>query len=203
MNYQKLCDVLKNYIVEDTVNLIANCIAEHKVHLKICRPRSTKLGDYRSPAFNGKHTITINNDLNKYAFTVTLLHELAHLICYNQYKNKVKPHGIEWKNCFITLAKPAIDSHAFPKDIEIALRKYFQNPAASTCADPNLLKILQNYDETPSILVEDLKQGSVFELENGRVFLKGEKRRTRYYCICQHTKKAYLVSGVAKIKKLA
>ncbi len=192
---------MSKYVVEGSLETIAQCIADNKVFLKICKPRSTKLGDYRSPQFNGRHTITVNNDLNKNAFTVTLLHELAHLICYNLYKNKVRPHGAEWKNCFINLASPLLQNNVFQKEVEAALKKYFKNPGASSCADPELYKILQMQDGETAIFVEMLPLHSVFELDNGRIFKKGEKRRTRYYCVCQHTNKAYLVSGVAKVKK--
>lgn len=202
MNYLKLCEILGKYLPAVAVKPIADCVVENKVFLKICRPRASKLGDYRSPAFYGKHTITINNDLNQYAFAITLLHELSHMLCYNQHQHKVKPHGAEWKKCFVNLSKPIMDAKAFPNDIHRALSNYFQNPAASTCADPHLLKVLNKYDKEPSALVDDVAIGTLFELENGRVFKKGEKRRTRYLCTCQQTNRMYLVSGVAKIKNL-
>lgn len=202
MNYQTLCNTLAKYIPFPLVEDVANLIVEHKVLLKIKNPRSSKLGDYRSPAFNGQHTISINKDLNSYSFAITLLHELAHLLCFNKHKGRVKPHGLEWKYFFINLAQPYLAKNIFPDDVQQALENYFINPAASTCADPHLLKVLSKYDKNPSVLVEEVVEGEIFELENGRTFLMGKKRRTRYSCICQDTKREYLVSGVAKIKRI-
>ena len=193
---------MAKYIPLPLVEGVANLIVEHKVLLKIKKPRSSKLGDYRSPAFNGRHTISINKDLNQYAFAVTLLHELAHLLCFNQFRGRVKPHGLQWKCIFIELANPYLQQEVFPKDVQTALENYFRNPAASTCGDPYLLKVLGKYDKEPSVLVETVAEGMVFELENGRTFLMGKRRRTRYSCICQDSKREYLVSGVAKIKRI-
>jgi len=202
VNYQRLCEILAKYIPLAIVGDAADLIVEYKAVLKIKKPRSSKLGDYRSPAFNGRHTISVNKDLNTYAFAVTLLHELAHMICFERHKNRVKPHGAEWKLIFIDLASPYFNKTIFPTDVEEALQNYFQNPGASTCSDPALLKVLNNYNAEPSIYVDDIREGEFFELDNGRVFLKGKRRRTRYSCICQDNKREYLVSGVAKIKRI-
>ncbi len=202
VNYLKLCDILAKYIPNPLVQNVADLIVAHRVVLKIKKPRTSKLGDYRSPAFNGRHTLSINKDLNTYAFSLTLLHELAHMLCFSKYKNRVKPHGKEWKAIFIELATPYLNRDIFPPDVEQALQNYFENPGASTCSDPKLLKVLNKYNTEPSIYVEDIDEGNVFELENGRFFLKGKKRRTRYSCVCQDTKREYLVSGIAKIKRI-
>ena len=202
MKYSSLCEILGRYIPQPLVEDVAAIVIDHQVLLKIKKPRSSKLGDYRSPAFNGRHTISINKDLNTFAFSITLLHELAHMLCFNQFKSRVKPHGNEWKNIFIQLASPYLQKGIFPADVELVLNNYFSNPGASTCSDPALLKVLGNYDKDPSIYVDDIMEGQVFVLENGKSFLKGKKRRTRYSCICQHSKREYLVSGVAKIKRI-
>ena len=177
-------------------------INKHKVLVKITKPRSTKLGDYRNPRFNGQHQITINGNLNHHAFAVTFLHEMAHLLCYEAFKNKVKPHGPEWKSFFKNLSKPYLDAGIFPVDVETALKIYFTNPSASSCADPQLYKVLNSYDEEEYMYVEDVEIGSTFILENGRTFEKGQKQRTRFLCQCLETKKIYSVSGVAKVKRL-
>ena len=39
------------------------------------------------------HRISVNGNLNKYSFLITLIHELAHLLTFTQYKNRVDPHG--------------------------------------------------------------------------------------------------------------
>ena len=72
----------------------------YNCQLKIKKPRLTKLGDYRCPQ-NGKgHIISINNNLNPYAFLITLTHEIAHMMVWEKHQNKVLPHGSEWKEMF-------------------------------------------------------------------------------------------------------
>lgn len=202
MEQESLRKALERYMHPKIVSGMLSYIIKHKVMVKITPPRSTKLGDYRNPRFNGQHQITVNGNLNPHAFAVTFLHEMAHLLCYEAFKRKVKPHGPEWKSFFTNLSKPYLGVNIFPADVEIALQDYFTNPAASSCADPNLYKVLNSYDEQAYIYVEDLELGSKFILENGRSFEKGEKQRTRFLCRCLQTKKLYSVSGVAKIKRL-
>ena len=64
--------------------------------IRVSKPRKTKLGDYRRPGRpHQPHRISINGNLNPYAFLITLLHEWAHLEIYQEYKGKVAPHGPE------------------------------------------------------------------------------------------------------------
>ena len=90
-------EILKKYIPEKATLLIAHWIIDLDFKLKIKKERSTKLGDYRAPFNGSNHQITINYNLNKYSFLVTLVHEIAHLTTYNKYKHSVLPHGQEWK----------------------------------------------------------------------------------------------------------
>ena len=54
---------------------------------------------------NGDYQITINNDLNKYRFLITLIHEMAHLVTFKDMPRS-KPHGKEWKINFQRLMLP-------------------------------------------------------------------------------------------------
>src|SRR5690606_28773275 len=120
--------------------MIAAWIVKYDFKLKIKRERSTRLGDYTSPRGGLNHVITINHNLNKYAFLITLVHEVAHLVTYNEYKNSVNPHGTEWKNHFRELMQPFLNTDIFPLEVFSALRRYMSNPAASSCSDINLLR---------------------------------------------------------------
>ena len=82
------------------------------------------LGDYRN-AVNGKnHRVTVNGNLNTYAFLITLLHELAHLLAYEQYGNRIFAHGKEWKSIYGKLLHDFLSRKIFPEDIE----RRFSNP---------------------------------------------------------------------------
>ncbi len=180
--YAKNCDVLKKYIPETAVNVIALWIVEYDFKLKIKKERSTKLGDYTSPQKGGNHVITINQNLNPYSFLITLVHEVAHLSTFNKFRNTVSPHGQEWKSEFKILMQPLITTEVFPVDVIYSLRKYLQNPAASSCTDLQLLKTLKLYDENNGqVFLEYLPYKSTFSYNN-KVFEKGERIRKRFRC---------------------
>ncbi len=180
--YNKNCEVLKKYLPEPAVNVIAIWIIEYDFKLKIKKERSTKLGDYTSPQKGTNHVITVNHNLNPFSFLITLVHEVAHLTTYNKYKNTVSPHGQEWKTEFKQLMQPLITGEIFPVDIIYSLRKYLQNPAASSCSDLQLLKTLKLYDEdNKHVFLEYLPFKTMF-LYNDKVFEKGERIRKRFRC---------------------
>lgn len=198
---QRNQEILKKYIPEKAAPLIAHWIIDLDFKLKIKKERSTKLGDYRAPFNGSNHQITINYNLNKYSFLVTLVHEIAHLTTYNKYKHSVLPHGQEWKSEFKNLMQHFLDSEIFPVELLYALRKYLANPAASSCTDKNLYRALKLYDENSSggIYLEKIPYKTVFVYE-GRLFEKGERIRTRYNCKEIKTGKIYLFNPLAEVE---
>src|ERR1051325_9211095 len=91
---------LAAYLPEGAFENVVHYLHLYRVHLTVTKERKSILGDYRN-AVNGKnHRITVNGNLNKYAFLITLLHELAHLLTYNQYGHRVVAHGKEWKTLY-------------------------------------------------------------------------------------------------------
>lgn len=198
---------LQNHLPTPSIPIVVPWLVDNHVALTIARKRQTKLGDYRPP-FNGKgHRISVNGDLNPYAFLNTLVHEIAHLFTWKQFKQTVKPHGMEWKVTYQRLLQPFLDRQIFPNDLEVALRNYLTNPAASSCADPYLYKAFRKYDAPPAglpegikvALVEELPEGQVFFMANGRSFIKGKKRRTRFLCTERGTNKQYTFSAVGEV----
>jgi SprT protein len=186
-------EILSQYLPEAAVEKVYRAVVEHQIHLKITRGRKTKLGDYRPPVSHTNHRISINYDLNKYAFLITFVHELAHLIVFEQHKNRVAPHGKEWKSIYRELMLEYLQPDIFPEDILIVLKKSIQNSKASSTSDLKLSRILQQYDTTNKLSkVEELPLESVFETQNGRKFKKGEKVRTRYKCLNLQNNRVYL-----------
>lgn len=194
--------VLAKYIHEDAATTIAQWIIETKCSFKITRSRSSKFGDYRAPYGASGHRISVNHDLNPYAFLITTVHEFAHLKTWNENKHRVKPHGSEWKNNFQKLMLPFFEKDIFPLDIEIAVKSYLVNPKASSCSDSNLFRTLNQYDvqKEDHFTVENIPHKSVFYLKNGRAFEKGEKLRKRYRCVEVETRRVYLFSPLAEVK---
>jgi SprT protein len=190
--------ILGRYLPPPTVPLMAEWIDHFKIHLHISKSRASKLGDYRSPFRGQGHRISVNHNLNQYAFLITLVHEIAHLTCWEKNRDRVAPHGSEWKNEFKILMRQVWRFRVFPESIEKALVSYMQNPAASSCSDLTLLKELNKFDRVPGVFLDEIPNETVFNLNN-RLFRKGEKLRKRYKCLELTTKRYYLISPMAEI----
>ena len=171
---------------------------------RVQKPRTSKLGDFRYQRDRKIQTITINSDLNQFQFLVTYIHEGAHLRTFEKFGNTHAPHGSEWKSEFQKLMSPLLVDSVFPKDILIPLRSHMQNPSASSARDLFLMKEMSKYDvkgESLSdyIFLSDLLPGKEFLLA-GRIFKKGETRRTRVLCEEVRSGRKFLVSRLAKVK---
>ena len=90
---ENLIAVLKKYLPEGVEDYCHDILWQYGIQLHIKKPRKTKLGDYRPPRNGEAHRISVNNDLNQYAFLLTFLHETAHLINFEKRGYKVQPHG--------------------------------------------------------------------------------------------------------------
>ncbi len=193
---------LKPYLPAGYEDMVTELLLKYPVKFTISKPRSTKLGDYRAPFGGSKHhEISVNGNSNPYQFLVTTLHEFAHLETFVQFGNRVKPHGEEWKANFRKLLWPAIDLGLLPKELEVALMKSVTNLKAATCSDVNLSRILRAFDEPKGdeVVLESLAKNSTFVLQ-GREFVKGEKRRTRFLCTEVSTKRQFVINSLAFVK---
>jgi SprT protein len=193
---------LQSYLPQGSFDEVLYYLQHYKVHLTITRSRQSILGDYRHAHADKTHRISVNGNLNKYAFLITLLHELAHLFTYEQFGHRVMAHGKEWKNEFSKILARFLLQKVFPADIEKALLQTLQNPAASSCGDEKLLRVLHNYDEKKQgvHLIEQLADGSLFKIKGNRIFKKGEQVRKRYKCVEVKTGKMYLFSPVYEVE---
>ncbi len=197
---EKYKAILKKYLPEQSVDLIYEWLQQYNIHLKVSRTRSSKLGDYRPPQ-NGKgHQVTVNHDLNRFAFLVTLVHEIAHMLVWEKHGNRVRAHGREWKDVYRQIMVPFFEEELFPEDIRLALENYLNKSYASSGSDLNLSRILQKYDSEPGLTLEAIEDGSVFRLPNGKTFKKGALIRKRYRCIRLDNKRVYLVNPLVKVE---
>lgn len=194
--------ILSKYLPEAAIEPIYLWLRDFHIHLKISKARSSKLGDYRSPHKGKGHQITVNHNLNPYAFLITLVHEIAHQQVYVKHRNRVRPHGKEWKETYRQLMLPFLEADIFPGDIEKALKGYLSKSFASSGTDLNLSRVLQRYDNEPGITLEELEEGSVFRIENGKTFVKGSLNRKRYRCTRTDNRRVYLVSALARVEPL-
>ncbi|HEY8397860.1 MAG TPA: SprT-like domain-containing protein [Flavihumibacter sp.] len=192
---------LAHFLPDGSFELIVRYLLHYKVHLTISRERRTLLGDYRHAWQNRNHRISVNGNLNPYAFLITLIHELAHLVTFEQYGNRVQAHGKEWKSIYRKLLEQFLGKSIFPPDVEAALHRSLHNLPASSCADEPLMRVLRQHDhpDEKGVLVEELPEGALFEIEGGRVFRKGKKLRKRFQCKELATGKLYLFSGLYEV----
>jgi SprT protein len=195
---------LAHFLPAGAFDNIAAYLHTHKVHLTITRERKTVLGDYRHALRDRNHRISVNGNLNPFAFLITLIHELAHLVTFEQYGHRVAAHGKEWKQLYSVLLKQYLGRQIFPPDVEQALLKSLHNLPASSCADEPLMRVLRNHDhpDEKALLVEELAEGTVFSVDGGRVFRKGKKLRKRYQCKEIATGKLYLFSGLYAVENV-
>ncbi|MEM7163100.1 MAG: SprT-like domain-containing protein [Bacteroidota bacterium] len=195
-----LAQKIDPYVPDGIALQLAEMIVNERVVVRITRPRLTKMGDYRPPYKKESHRISINGDLNPFAFLVTFLHEFAHLYTWKIQHNLEHPHGKLWKSEFRKLLLKHVQ--VFPQDIQDALQSYIANPKASSCTDENLTRALSKYDENPQMLLEDIPFDVPFSLPGGRQMIKKEKLRKRFKCLDIESNREYLVSPIAEVNML-
>ncbi|NJB72797.1 hypothetical protein GGR42_003288 [Saonia flava] len=195
---------LQKYIPERAVEPCFGLIKQYEVNLKIVNQRVTRHGDYRRLP-NGLHQITVNATSNKYSFLITLIHEIAHLVAFEKYGRKIKPHGLEWKRTFQYLMLPFIRPEVFPSKLLPILANHFRNPKASSGTDANLSLALKQFDvqHKEKSYVFELPFGSIFRIYNGKTFKKGNKRVKRYECMELATGKLYLFQPNAEVELIS
>src|SRR5882757_5055701 len=195
-------DYLRRWIPSAAAPLILEYLNHYQVHLTITRERKSVLGDYRHATRDQNHRISVNGNLNHWSFLITLIHELAHLVTFMEYSNKVQSHGKEWKKIYRKMLEDFLRLSIFPADILAALKKNLHDLPASSCADEGLMRILKKYDKNPKnlLLVEQIAEGDSFSTDDGRVFRKGKKLRKRFQCLELATGKLYLFSPIYEVR---
>lgn len=178
---------LPQHVPTLAVNYCQQLQQQYPFGFRIVKPRRTRLGDFRALP-NGTTHITVNADLNPYAFLITYIHEVAHCAVYHTYKRPGKPHGSIWQAQFQRLMAPLLTESVFPADVLAPLRYYMSRPAATTSAQPALMQALRRYNAQSPILpingqqeLRQLVEGQLFQLQKKR-YIKGKLRRTRVVC---------------------
>ena len=202
-------DDLRPRLPAAAADYVAEVIRAHRCEVRLSRPRRTKLGDHRPPGrARPRHRITINDDLNPYAFLTTLLHEVAHAATWERHRRRwrmPRPHGPEWQREFAALLEPVVTAAILPADVRDALAGAMRGAAAASCSDRRLALTLAGYDRPRPglVLVEDLAPGTLFRTDCGTVFRAGSIVRTRRQCFETRTGAEYRVHGLARVEPLA
>ncbi len=199
-------ELLGSYLPAEAVAPVMKLLKEHGVRLVITGNRVSKLGDFRPGNATRPPNISVNGSLNKYSFLLVFLHELSHLIVFKKYGNQVKPHGKEWKQQFGSVVREAVRASMFHPSLEEELTAYSYRVKASGVADVALSRALARFDGDKAVegwhFLDELPLDVVFQTMNGRTFVKEEKVRTRYRCLCLDNKRRYLINQLARVKPL-
>lgn len=194
--------ILEKYIPTHAVEPVFGLIEANHIHLKIVNERKTRHGDYRRMP-GGSHQITVNANLNKYRFLITLIHEIAHLLAFENFGRHIKPHGEEWKRTFQRLMLPFIRPEIFPPQLLPIIARHFRNPKASSDTDAHLSVALKHFDEeNDKNYIFEIPHGGIFRIYNGKIFKKGERRIKRYECVEVKTGRIYLFQPNAEVELL-
>ncbi len=187
------------------ITYCADLHRQHNFQLRLSRPRCSKLGDYRYRQYgtSAVHTISINEDLNPYAFLITYLHEVAHLVAFQTHGLQIKPHGSEWQRSFQELLQPVLLASVFPPSLLPCVRHYAEHPKATSGADPRLSQALRTYDTTTvGVPLADVSPNTSFRFRKN-IYIKLDTRRTRALCQRIGTKQCYLIQEIALVEPLA
>jgi hypothetical protein len=79
--------------------------------------------------------------------------------------------------------QPFLNTDLLPLEVFAALRNYLKDPAASSCSDSQLLRVLKLHDEnSDTVFLERLGPDTLFLYNGNRIFKKGERIRKRFRC---------------------
>ncbi len=177
--------------------VVEQWLRRNPVHVRISPPRATKLGDYRTATRTQAHRISVNEDLNRYAFLVVLVHEFAHYTTFQKYRRH-EPHGAEWKAEYKRLMRPFLSREIFPADVLRVLILHLDDAPCSSCTDHGLMRVLRRYDRDPRPFLEELEENTVFRF-NDKIFIKGRQLRKRFRCRCLNNRRIYLIDPTAEV----
>ena len=179
-------------------------------NLRVVRPRQTRLGDFRVLP-DGQTRITVNCNLNPYAFLITYIHEVAHADVNQQRRAQLRrkrtaPHGEAWQTAFQRLMQPLLTDALFPDSILKPLAAYMAKPAATTAAHPALMLALRQADRQVSegvqpeqVLLSDVPEGQPFRFAK-KTYVRGTLRRKRIVCKEVSTGKSYAILSHAWVE---
>lgn len=179
------------------INHLKNWLKDDNVIIKVSKKRNSKLGDFRVNKNNFQ--ISVNYDLAPELFFLTLTHEIAHLKCYKAFKNKVKPHGNEWKNMFAYLIEDSIETYS--TDFQVILKTFKKNPTANYYSFAPMVIYFDKINGNEITYLKDIDENESFVLK-GKIFTKKRKRKIRYLCTEFATGKNYLIHALATVEKL-
>ena len=175
--------LLEKYLPNHCLPYLKEWFGDYAIHIKITRGRNSKLGDYRKMP-DQSHQITLNSTLQPQLFFFVLTHELAHLLAFDNFGNRISPHGVEWKSTFSKMLSESIS--VYDEDLKPIILKFLKSPKANFMASPDLVRYFHIEDyEDESSYIEDLEIKDQFTYRK-QIYIIEEKRKKNYLCTQQN-----------------
>lgn len=191
--------LLEKYLPNYSLPYLKEWFGDYSIHIKITRGRNSKLGDYRKMP-DKSHQITLNSTLQPQLFFFVLTHELAHLLAFENFGNRISPHGVEWKNTFSKMLLESIS--VYDEDLKPIILKFLTSPKANFMASPDLVRYFHIEDyEDESSYIEDLEIKDQFTYRK-QIYIIEEKRKKNYLCTQLETDKKYIFKPLARVEKI-
>lgn len=192
--------LLDKYLPEHSLIYLKKWFADYTIHIKVTRGRNSKLGDYRKMP-DRSHQITINSTLQPPLFFFVLTHELAHLIAFEKFNNRISAHGAEWKQTFSLMLLESID--VYSDDLKPIIRRFAKAPKANFMSSPELVRYfhIENYEDESSY-IEDLTVNDRFTYRK-QTYIIEEKRKKNYLCLNTENGKKYIFKPLARVEKFS
>jgi SprT protein len=198
---KELSLLIKDFFPAQAVEYVAKQIISLNFKLIISKKRYTKLGVFKPSKNSKKHIISINGDLDNDLFYMVYLHEVAHLIVWNNYQRRAAPHGREWKKQYYQILQYSIDNNFFSDEIKNFVINSLDKPNFHLTVTRDLKKIIdESQGDIKLLRVKDLPDNCTFTLYNKRNFKLIRKVRTRYKCQDLNNGRFYLVHSLAEVQ---
>jgi hypothetical protein len=190
--------LLQKYLPADVAPFFKKWFGDFSIHIHITKGRNSKLGDYRKMP-DKSHKITVNSTLPPTLFFFVLTHELAHLIAFEKFGNRIAPHGSEWKHTFREMLLESINIYC--EDLKPVILRFSKSPKANFMASPDLAKYFHTENiRDDEIFIETLVVGDTF-IFRGQKFIVEEKLKKNYLCKNLDKGKKYIFKPLASVKK--
>ena len=181
---------------------VGQLLQQYDFTLRLTRNRTSKLGDYRYDRHSGRHTISVNRDLNPYRLLLTFIHELAHLVVTEKQPRRPRPHGAEWQATFRRLMQPLLVPQVFPEPLLAELMRHMRRPRAAAGSDPALWQALAAFDNHEGKQTLNLLPAGERFIYRQRLYEKIKLRRTRVLCREVATGRLYLIPGIMQVEEV-
>lgn len=190
----KNLNILEAYLPLNSLQFVQKWTDNKALQLLVKWERKSILGNYSRKA--NYHQITINYNLPKELFFLTLTHEIAHMHVREKFGKRAKPHGTEWKKIFAEMIFESID--VYDTKFQPILNNYAQNPKANFFSFSPFVEYFFEDLHPNKLALNSLPKEKNF-VYNNRVFKKVEKRKLKYLCQEVKTGKAYLFHPLSPV----